>query len=67
MSDALRSAIDKWAISQADKPSRSEAVRRLVEQALGSAVPGQIGADAATAAAAEKGLTPDQLTAENDG
>jgi len=39
----------------------------LVEQGLGSPAAADIGADAATAAAAEKGLTPDELTAENDG
>jgi hypothetical protein len=30
----LRAAIDNWAKQQADKPSRSEAIRRLVEIAL---------------------------------
>ena len=31
---ALRSAIESWAKQQKDKPSRSEAIRRLIEFAL---------------------------------
>jgi hypothetical protein len=31
---ALRSAIEIWAKKQKDKPSRSEAIRRLIEFAL---------------------------------
>jgi hypothetical protein len=31
---ALRSAIESWAEEQSDKPSRSEAIRRLLEFAL---------------------------------
>ena len=62
----LRDAVDDWANAQSDRPSRSEAIRRLVEQALGNPRPGQIGADAATAAAAEKGVRPNELNAEND-
>jgi metal-responsive CopG/Arc/MetJ family transcriptional regulator len=31
---ALRSAIENWANQQNDKPSRSEAIRRLIEIAL---------------------------------
>jgi hypothetical protein len=31
---ALRSAIEGWAKQQNDKPSRSEAIRRLIEFAL---------------------------------
>jgi Arc/MetJ-type ribon-helix-helix transcriptional regulator len=34
LSEELRAAIDKWALKQKDKPSRSEAIRRLVEMAL---------------------------------
>jgi hypothetical protein len=30
----LRSAVDKWAARQRDKPARSEAIRRLVELGL---------------------------------
>jgi hypothetical protein len=30
----LRSAIESWAEQQSDKPSRSEAIRRLIEFAL---------------------------------
>jgi metal-responsive CopG/Arc/MetJ family transcriptional regulator len=34
VSSALRSAIENWAKQQVDKPSRSEAIRRLIEVAL---------------------------------
>jgi hypothetical protein len=34
LSPELRAAIDKWAERQDDKPVRSEAIRRLVEQSL---------------------------------
>jgi len=32
----LRAAIDKWRKNQSDLPSRSEAIRRLVEHAISS-------------------------------
>jgi hypothetical protein len=35
--DATRGAIVKWAENQADKPTLSEAIRRLVEIGLGAA------------------------------
>ena len=34
LSPAIREAIDTWASKQKDKPSRSEAIRRLVELGL---------------------------------
>lgn len=34
LSAELRAEIDAWAETQHDKPSRSEAIRRLVEEAL---------------------------------
>jgi Arc/MetJ-type ribon-helix-helix transcriptional regulator len=34
LSPALKSRIEEWAKQQADTPSRSEAIRRLVERAL---------------------------------
>ena len=34
MSAEMRDAVDKWAEKQADKPRRSEAIRRLVEIGL---------------------------------
>jgi metal-responsive CopG/Arc/MetJ family transcriptional regulator len=34
LSLALKASIDSWAKEQPDKPSRSEAIRRLVEFAL---------------------------------
>ena len=39
MSSRLRAAVDKWARLQEDRPSRSEAVRRLVELALSNIAP----------------------------
>jgi Ribbon-helix-helix protein, copG family len=34
LSESMKAAVDKWASKQVDKPSRSEAIRRLVETAL---------------------------------
>jgi metal-responsive CopG/Arc/MetJ family transcriptional regulator len=34
LSSALKDEVDAWADKQPDAPSRSEALRRLVEQAL---------------------------------
>jgi hypothetical protein len=34
LSPELRKTVDKWATAQADKPNRSEAIRRLVELGL---------------------------------
>jgi len=39
LSPALRNSIDQWAKRQADKPPRSEAIRRLVELGLAGARP----------------------------
>jgi Arc/MetJ-type ribon-helix-helix transcriptional regulator len=41
LSPDLRKAIDGWSAKQDDMPSRSEAIRRLVEQALAIASPGR--------------------------
>ena len=38
---ALRHDVDKWAAAQSDRPSRSEAVRRLLERALRRSPSGQ--------------------------
>ena len=46
LSDDLRAAIDKWAAKQEDLPSRSEAIRRLLEISLGAAA--EDAADVAT-------------------
>jgi Arc/MetJ-type ribon-helix-helix transcriptional regulator len=40
LSPALRSKIEAWAKQQKDKPSRSEAIRRLIELALASKAKG---------------------------
>jgi Ribbon-helix-helix protein, copG family len=37
LSPELRAAIDAWAARQDDKPPRSEAIRRMIEQALAAA------------------------------
>jgi hypothetical protein len=42
---ALRSGIETWAKKQNDKPSRSEAIRRLIEFALAVKTKGQNSAD----------------------
>jgi hypothetical protein len=34
LSDEFISSVDNWAAKQADKPGRSEAIRRLVELGL---------------------------------
>jgi hypothetical protein len=34
--DALIASVDNWIAEQADKPSRSEAIRRLIEAGLAS-------------------------------
>jgi hypothetical protein len=39
----LRAAIDNWAKQQSDKPSRSEAIRRLVEIALANQIKSHAG------------------------
>jgi len=39
LSPDLRAAIDAWAARQDDKPPRSEAIRRMIEQALAAAPP----------------------------
>jgi hypothetical protein len=39
----LRAAIDNWAKQQSDKPSRSEAIRRLVEVALANQIKSHAG------------------------
>jgi hypothetical protein len=36
LSSKFRAAVDTWASAQDDKPSRSEAIRRLVEKGLAS-------------------------------
>jgi hypothetical protein len=36
LSHEMRQSLDRWAAAQPDRPSRSEAIRRLVEKALAS-------------------------------
>ena len=55
MRTELRKQVDAWASAQFDKPTRSEALRRLIE--LGLTVKRKT----------IKSLRPDQLNAENDG
>ena len=54
-------ALDNWRRQQPDLPSRSEAVRRLVDKALAAA--GQSGKEALGTGY----IKGDQLTSENDG
>ena len=54
--------MDTWARLQADKPSRSEAIRRLVEHALASPKPkGRRSPEATADASAMAGQTINQL------
>jgi Arc/MetJ-type ribon-helix-helix transcriptional regulator len=39
LSPELRASVDRWREQQPDQPSRSEAIRRLVEQALSGSQP----------------------------
>jgi hypothetical protein len=55
----LRDQIDTWANGQDDRPGRSEAIRRLVEIALGSAERANVARDKAASMAA---LTVDALS-----
>ena len=62
LSKHLRASIDRWARQQPDKPSRSEAIRQLVEQAL--AAPkhkGRRSAEATAGASAMAGHAIDGL------
>jgi hypothetical protein len=55
LSPKLRKSVDAWASRQSDRPTRSEAIRRLIEQALAEALSaGQHGIKAASASRAEK-------------
>jgi hypothetical protein len=52
LSARLRDQIDTWASRQEDQPGRSEAIRRLVEIALGSAERANVARDKAASMAA---------------
>lgn len=52
LSKDLLESLDEWRGHQADRPSRSEAAKRLLEQALGEGT--------------ARSITPAQLTSEND-
>lgn len=52
LSKDLLASLDEWRGHQADRPSRSEAVKRLVEQGLEQGT--------------TQSITPAQLTSEND-
>src|SRR5918995_4665087 len=68
LSAKLRKSINAWAIGQSDNPSRSEAVRRLLEQALAAAAPGRRGERTARASRAEKmaGEQIDRMLKQSD-
>ena len=52
LSKDLLASLDEWRGRQADRPSRPEAVRRLLQQSLQQAT--------------SQSITPAQLTSEND-
>ncbi len=58
MSPELVGEIDAWAAQQPDRPSRAEAIRRLVVLGLQGRV---------RPATPDEGLRPQDLTSENDG
>jgi len=63
LSQKLRASVDRWARQQTDKPSRSEAIRRLVEHALaGSENKGRRSAEATAGASAMAGHAIDEFT-----
>jgi Arc/MetJ-type ribon-helix-helix transcriptional regulator len=66
--EELSARIDSWAVKQADKPSRSEAIRRLVELGLAKAKPlanattvGRLGNKAVSKSSELAGKTIDRL------
>ena len=61
LSPALRAAVDRWVTQQASKPSRSEAIRQLIEQGLASARPASRANRAATKASEMAGREIDRL------
>ena len=57
-----RRAVEKWAANQDDKPTLSEAIRRLVEQALADATtPGRLSSKAVSQASRMAGKAIDSL------
>jgi hypothetical protein len=63
LSAILRASVDRWARQQPGKPSRSEAIRRLVEHALaGPNHKGRRSAEATADASAMAGHAIDGLT-----
>ena len=63
LSKNLRASVDRWTRRQPDKPSRSEAIRRLVEHALaGPKYRGRRSAEATAGASALAGHAIDELT-----
>ena len=68
LSPEIRKSVDTWAKKQTNKPSRSEAVRRLLEQALAAGGPATRTDQAAPAARAERmaGEQIDRMLADSD-
>ncbi len=63
LSQKLRASVDRWAGEQPDNPSRSEAIRRLVEHALASPLhKGRRSVEATAGAKAMAGHAIDGLT-----
>jgi Arc/MetJ-type ribon-helix-helix transcriptional regulator len=68
LSPKLRKSVDAWAVAQPDNPSRSEAIRRLLEVALAAAAAAKGGDMTARAARAEKmaGEQIDRMLQQSD-
>ena len=63
LSKNLRASVDRWTRQQTDKPSRSEAIRRLVDHALaGPKHKGRRSAKSTAGASAMAGHVIDDLT-----
>jgi ribosomal protein L19E len=61
LSPELRAGVDRWAAHQSGKPSRSEAIRQLIQQGLVSAKPAIRAKKAASKASEMAGREIDRL------
>jgi predicted transcriptional regulator len=61
LSPDLRAAVDRWAARQAGKPSRSQAIRQLIEHGLASTRPASRASKAASKASAMAGREIDRI------
>ena len=62
LSKKMRTSVDEWARQQPDRPTRSEAIRQLVEQAISAAKPtGRRTATSSEHASAHAGRALDRM------